>query len=486
MPLKVKTLNPTLASSGKTIEATLIPFVGAFMRRISVLFIAGLLMALVPGAQAQTDFGTDDFDTGETVGAAPTATWYSYAGVGTVQNTNCETTQCYRQTSAGVSYGAFTLVPATNLCGAGGGVLYAEFDLRISATGSAALTQAFHFGDNVNGAGIIWGNDNLMYAYMSNGGVYDRGAGTPSVTLVVGNYMHVSFNANCFTGGVSATFSGSGVSVPGTLAFDTGYSLSSVTKIQFQSQQNAGINVDNLEIAFAEPDDIPTAPAGLRAEVVQNFDGNNALVELMWPLSTNDPEYPTGDGTWAYRIFLNGVSLGDDTTTSADGEGIRFALIDIGGLSPRGDMAFWITARNTNGAYGDQSCTVSVNDDPDEEPDIDSCGSPFPGSGGGGETSGPAQTTGNPLGNMVAVLNDAWGFDWSWVIGAIIMLVVLVPIAIATNGQALVCGAVIVIMDIINVKLGLWAEWSILVMVFLIIAIAANGIFNKKEDADTA
>jgi hypothetical protein len=477
-------LSPTLASSGKRIEAPF--FYGAPMRRLIftlLIFTLGITALASPAeAQGPTTFGTDNFDTGETVGAAPTASWYTFSGAQGVVSADAGAPSApywYRQQTSGTSTNVFTLGSA--FCVPGAGIVSASFKMKPITGGSGALTQTFHFGNGVNGAGVIWGNDLTIRAYSSFGGFF---SGNNPATWN-GGIITVNLSVACATGVVDAMFSGVGVAAP-TISTADGNTIPTITRFAIGSTNNAVVYIDDLVVSIRDPDNLPTAPAGLSARVIQNFDGNNALVELRWPLSNNDPEYPTGDGTWAYKVVLNGVSLGDDSTNSLDGNGVRYALLDIGGLAARGDMAFWIVPRNTDNVEGPQSCTVSVNDRPSEGPDIDSCGAGFQGSSGGGDTTGPAQNTGNPLGDMVAVLNEAWGFDWSWIIGAIIFGVVVVPVAIATNGQALICGAIIVIMDIINVKLGLWAEWTILIMAFLIIALAANRVFNKKEDADTA
>jgi len=101
-------------------------------------------------------------------------------------------------------------------------------------------------------------------------------------------------------------------------------------------------------------------------------------------------------------------------------------------------------------------------------------------------TGAPASSTGNPLGNMVSFLSTSWGFDWSWLIGMILFLVVIVPIAIATKGNPMICGAGILVMDVANIKLGLWEEWSLLAMVFVIIALAANRLFGNKAEGESA
>lgn len=99
---------------------------------------------------------------------------------------------------------------------------------------------------------------------------------------------------------------------------------------------------------------------------------------------------------------------------------------------------------------------------------------------------GASSDDSNPLGHMVNFLNDSWGFDWSWIIGAIILAICLVGVLKATHGSALAGSVVIILVEVANIKLGLWPEWSLLVMVFLIIAIATNGIFNRKDGDDSA
>jgi hypothetical protein len=88
---------------------------------------------------------------------------------------------------------------------------------------------------------------------------------------------------------------------------------------------------------------------------------------------------------------------------------------------------------------------------------------------------------GNPIEQMVQVLSEAWGFDWSWIIGAIIMAIC---VAAVKDFNDLVTGLIIVLVAVANVKLGLWAEWAIFLMVFIVLALAGNRLFGKKGDAD--
>lgn len=91
---------------------------------------------------------------------------------------------------------------------------------------------------------------------------------------------------------------------------------------------------------------------------------------------------------------------------------------------------------------------------------------------------GPAQDPGNPLGLMVSLLNDGWGFDWSWLIGAIIMGAVL---WFTRNANVFVAAILTIITAVANIKLGLWEDWSLLLLVLACIAFAGNRLFEGKS-----
>lgn len=93
----------------------------------------------------------------------------------------------------------------------------------------------------------------------------------------------------------------------------------------------------------------------------------------------------------------------------------------------------------------------------------------------------PALSTGNPIGNMMNFVNSAWGFDWGPIIGVIILILVVVPIAILTNGNPLAVGVAIFGVDYINIHIGFWPTWTLFVMVFLVIAVTVHSLTKSKE-----
>lgn len=221
----------------------------------------------------------------------------------------------------------------------------------------------------------------------------------------------------------------------------------------------------------------PLPPAGLSALVVDNTPTSQEM-ELRWPVSATDPDQSQGDYT--YTIFVNGIDIGDDATTGEDGDGFRFASVVIGSADGA-TYSFQIKATDTaTSLTSDFSCAVSVNSG--ELGDFDSCGD-ITGGGGGGSIGG-GDPNGNPLEQMVFFLEEQWGFPWGFIIGAIIMAVCVVLAMGATNGNLLAGGLVMVLVGAINVIVGLWAEWALILMVLLVIALAGVAIFQKNRAGD--
>lgn len=224
---------------------------------------------------------------------------------------------------------------------------------------------------------------------------------------------------------------------------------------------------------------LPEAPSGLNARVISPFQSVSepAEIELRWPVSENDPNATVGE--FDYHIFLNGVDIGVDSTTGADGDGVRFALIEY---NLDDNLVFWIRAEN---GYLQSANSCSVQVDSGRLNDFDSCGTLFTGGGGGGGAIGGGDPSGNPLEQMVFFLEAQWGFPWGFIIGAIIMVVCVILALAATNGNMLAGGLVMILVGAINVIIGLWAEWALILMVLLVIALAGVALFQRnRADGD--
>lgn len=101
--------------------------------------------------------------------------------------------------------------------------------------------------------------------------------------------------------------------------------------------------------------------------------------------------------------------------------------------------------------------------------------------GGSTAPEGPAQHTGNPIGDFLNILNTNWGFDWSWIIGAAILVVVLIAADKFSHGSPIVDGVVIAVLTVLNVKLGFWGSFTIILMFFVAAAVVGNRAFNRRE-----
>lgn len=99
--------------------------------------------------------------------------------------------------------------------------------------------------------------------------------------------------------------------------------------------------------------------------------------------------------------------------------------------------------------------------------------------------SGPAQSTGNPLGNAVAFFNASWGFDGSILFGlAIVSMIVFAFIRHGGTAPLVVTiGAMLGTM--VAFFLGLFPGWAIATLIFLSIAVAGKQLFGggRGEEA---
>lgn len=213
----------------------------------------------------------------------------------------------------------------------------------------------------------------------------------------------------------------------------------------------------------------PTAPAGLSALVSLAHDGAHALIDLRWPVSSNDPDQVSGE--WDYRIFLNGVFIGADTVTGADSDGVRFNVVDFTGATVAN---FWIVARNPAGFLDSPpSCSVSVDDR--VQGDFDACGQGAPlGSG----TVVPGDTAQGLKGSCEALMGASTGslFLCGLIFVVVAFLALAAGFAVVTRSQGgmapMIAGSVAGFgVAIFNVFAGVWGlVWGI-VLIILVAAI---------------
>jgi hypothetical protein len=93
----------------------------------------------------------------------------------------------------------------------------------------------------------------------------------------------------------------------------------------------------------------------------------------------------------------------------------------------------------------------------------------------------PAQNPDNILGQHVVAASTAWGFDVAALFGMVIVLGITIKASQASNGAVIIVSIAGLIGIIICVQLGLFAEWVIYAVVFLIILAAGGVIFANRR-----
>lgn len=223
----------------------------------------------------------------------------------------------------------------------------------------------------------------------------------------------------------------------------------------------------------------PTGIPGIRATVVQAFDGNDCEIDLYWKLSANDPDQV--NGVFLYDIFLEGVSIGDDTITAADSDGIRYARVVYSGGTANGAATLYVTPRDPDfenlGPHSDAATVdCATLGSTDSHGTLETGGDNF-------ITGSPATNTGNPIGQAVQYFNSSWGFDGSWLFG--LFIVGIVTIGFTRISRAPLVIAVGVFLGVMGaVLLGLFQIWVLFVMMFLIIAVAGATLFAGRRGED--
>lgn len=106
----------------------------------------------------------------------------------------------------------------------------------------------------------------------------------------------------------------------------------------------------------------------------------------------------------------------------------------------------------------------------------------LPGDTGGSGGGAGSCDTGNFIQCYKQFLDDSWGFDWAWLLGMIVVGITVFAVAKRTNNTL-----VIAIFAFLGFGLAVFFElfpvWSMFVLVFLIIAVAASRLFGTDAEA---
>lgn len=224
-----------------------------------------------------------------------------------------------------------------------------------------------------------------------------------------------------------------------------------------------------------DPEPVP----GLSATVVEAWDAADgpsaeAHIELVWLLSPTDPDQDVGD--YAYDLYLDGISIGTDSTTPADGDGLRFNLVIEGGTLDPGTSSLWIVARDTiTGDESIASCSVSV--DASVLNDFDTCGENVVGGPGGTDFTTPTDTAAGLLGFCSDLMGDSDGslFMCGLIFVVAAFLAMAGGFAAITGstglGPTIAGSAAGFGMMIFNVFAGIWGIVWAIVLIILVAAI---------------
>ena len=350
------------------------------MRRLAIAYFLGLVLLLaipINATAAPTNY-LEDF-TGNTY--PPTESWYTYSGAansGTLSIATCSSGPmvgpCLQSTITGsgqtpTATFAFNAYEYTGVY---------QFDIRCDTAGAAGSHELYL----MNSAGAIMVRQSIAGTGTQCFSNTVDGSGTTAFipATAPGWYSHWKFTINYATDTYTREYTLNGGSVVSfgarsllTASTAGGYlSLQSVSGSSFKQ-----VALDNLNLGSQDITP-PTTPTGLRAEVVQSFDGDNSLIDLTWPVSSNDPNQI--QGSFTYQIYSNGVFISNDAVTVNDENGVRYSQMNLAGTTAT-TVSFTIRAQNaTNGMFSDFTCSVSVNTAADN---IDVCGTGTAGGAGG-------------------------------------------------------------------------------------------------------
>jgi hypothetical protein len=254
--------------------------------------------------------------------------------------------------------------------------------------------------------------------------------------------------------------------------------------------------IDNIEISAQSP---PEPPSALQAEVVEHLTGTGGgdttgtsfTVEVIFPVSIDDPNQEDGDFVYEIQYVFDGSTIQtNDGIDGNDGNGFRQHIFQIGGPSVPA-APFTVKVRAAAGTlFGDYSCTVVVNSD--EEDDIDNCGEVAELPGGTpssssltncfGCTSFPTSGPGSrPFGIDIGVVAEGLNISAVGVqvlIGLILMVVFSIWLYRGTQSYVIaILGAIMGL--VLAVVIGLVPPWVVMVMVLCILVILGKMIFGS-------
>lgn len=178
----------------------------------------------------------------------------------------------------------------------------------------------------------------------------------------------------------------------------------------------------------------PTPPTGVFALVTDADSGlgDSGEVELTWFLSSNDPDQDTG--VFEYDIFIDGINVGTDTVTPADGDGLRFRLLLLDSTVAPSFFSIKLQAVNaTSGQKSTFSCTVTI--ELSTLGDSDGCGAAVPGSAGSGLIfTTPTDTAAGLNGFCSDLMGDSQGS--LFLCGLVLVVIVFLGIGAAFAAMA--------------------------------------------------
>lgn len=171
---------------------------------------------------------------------------------------------------------------------------------------------------------------------------------------------------------------------------------------------------------------------------------------------------------------VTGRSFATKISTSSNTQRWNVTTTELGGSRCGFDYqgGFWIAGVGTSGGTGYYWARRYIGG---EFATPSTPGSVIPGGAGDGDGDTDAD---NPLSNAVNFFNDAWGFDGSFLFGTVIVGMFTIGFArVSRNAMITAIGAFLGVVT--AYVLDLYPVWLLLLIVFLIIAIAGSVMFNR-------
>lgn len=466
-----------------------------------ILFTLLAIVAFLPAVSAGVTFlaHTDDkVDTGDCQGPGTATPWPSASGscvrgYGTIGGTSCPTS-C----SSAVGWGGDVQYNTA-------ATAFTSVSFLVGAEGTASITDACLLKTALGASEAL--DTGAATKCILRARMTDAGGATPcnirllsaagaTIAGTLTNYAEtVPGSAGCDTLVTAAEFDWVAdtfnLYYDGVLKTSVGFAVTADTSVgaafKVRSQGSGSANpqrgfsvIDEfsldgglVDITFA-PEKVP----GIRATVTQAYDGNDCEIDLFWKLSGNDPNPTTGG--FLYEVFLEGISIGDDTITAADSDGIRYTQVVYSGTAAAGSATLYVLPKDPDfeneGPHSDAvTVDCSVLNDSDEKGTL---------SGQGFAGGSPATNTGNPIGSLVNYFNTSWGFDGTWLFG--IMTVIIVMAGFVAFGRTPVMLGIGAFLGVgTSVTLGFFPVWVLFVLIFLLLAFVGTMLGRRRAgDSD--